>query len=445
MAETVERYELLQEIASGGMASVYVGRLRGQSGFARLVAIKRLHRHLANDPQFVAMFLDEARLAARIRHPNVVSTLDVIERKGELLIVMDYVHGLSLAGIRANLETTGRKLPLPIVSAIVSGTLQGLHAAHEARDEIGQPLQIVHRDVSPQNVLVGIDGVARLVDFGVAKAVGRLQTTTDGQVKGKAAYMSPEQLSGKVDRRTDVFAASVILWELLAGRRLFGGGSQPETIAKVLAGNVPSLRSIDPSLSAAIDEIVRVGLDPDPEQRFATARELDQALVRAIPPAASFDVAEWMQRELEQELAQQTRVITEIEARPPRREGEATDVTGATGAPRSRARSSSWTVVLAVLAAAGIGGTVYFATLARTTVVAASPPAPSPSVTVSPVASLSAAPVPVASTPPTVSSPKPAARPTIKVDAAAPKHVADDCNPPYWIDAKGKHFKDHCL
>ncbi|MCL2447368.1 MAG: serine/threonine protein kinase, partial [Polyangiaceae bacterium] len=200
------------------------GRLMGSGGFARTVAIKQLHPQFAKDPEFVAMFLDEARLVARIRHPNVVPTLDVVAASSELFHVMEYVQGESLSRLARALRAREERVPLPIVVRIMNDVLQGLHAAHEARDERGVPLHIVHRDVTPQNILVGADGVARLLDFGVAKAAGRAQTTQDGQIKGKLAYMAPEQLmSAGVTRETDLYAASVVLWEMLAGERLFTG------------------------------------------------------------------------------------------------------------------------------------------------------------------------------------------------------------------------------
>src|ERR1019366_2190828 len=213
---TIGRYIVYGEIASGGMATVHFGRLTGVAGFARSVAIKRLHPQYARDPDFVKMFLDEARLAARITHPNVVATLDVVSEGEDLLLVMDYVRGVSLSQLSRIMRARGERIPPLIVSGVIAGVLHGLHAAHEAKSETGQRLDIVHRDVSPQNCLVGTDGVARVLDFGVAKAAGRLQTTRDGQLKGKLSYMAPEQIHGAtVTRRTDIYAASVVLWETL--------------------------------------------------------------------------------------------------------------------------------------------------------------------------------------------------------------------------------------
>jgi len=214
------RYVLGEALASGGMGTVHLGRIVGASGFSRVVAIKRLFPGFATDASFRQMLLDEARFASRIRQPNVVPILDVVEAERDLYVVMEYVHGLPLAGA---LERAGdAPMPVEIAVAIAEAVLLGLQAAHEARAEDGTPLGIVHRDVSPQNILIGADGVPRLIDFGIAKAATRLQVTDPGVIKGKAGYMAPEQLlSEPVSRHADVFSASVVLWEMLAGRRLF--------------------------------------------------------------------------------------------------------------------------------------------------------------------------------------------------------------------------------
>src|SRR5215472_12533797 len=212
-ARVIGRYALYDELAAGGMATVHFGRLLGHAGFSRTVAIKKLYPQYAKDPEFVSMFLDEARLAARVRHPNVVTTLDVVSTAGELLLVLEYVHGESLSRLLRATAEAGALVPWRIAAAIVSGVLHGLHAAHEAKSERGEPLDLVHRDVSPQNVTVGVDGVARVLDFGIAKAVGRLTHTRGGLVKGKYSYMAPEQVQGIVTRRSDVFSAAILLWE----------------------------------------------------------------------------------------------------------------------------------------------------------------------------------------------------------------------------------------
>jgi serine/threonine protein kinase len=294
-AQVFGRYALYDEIASGGMATIHIGRLLGPVGFSRTVAIKRLHAQFAKDPDFVSMFLDEARLAARIRHPNVIGTLDVVALEGELFLVMEYVPGESFARLWRTTFDTGRTIPLPIVSAILVGVLDGLHAAHEATDDNDEPLGIVHRDVSPHNILVGSDGISRVLDFGVAKAAGRLQSTHNGQLKGKISYMAPEQVQGSVDRTSDVYSASVVLWEALTGKRLFFAETQAKTLANVLYPRVEAPGRIVAGISRELDAVVMRGLDPNPAARFPTAREMGQALQRVIPPATAYDVGDWVE------------------------------------------------------------------------------------------------------------------------------------------------------
>ena len=309
------RYAIFDAIASGGMATVHYGRLRGPVGFSRTVAIKRLHPQYAQDPQFVAMFLDEARLAARIRHPNVVGTLDVVATSNEIFLVMDYVHGESLSRIIKEVTRRQETVPLPIALRIASDGLQGLHAAHEAMDEQGLPLNIVHRDVSPQNILLGIDGVARLVDFGVAKAKGQGTTTREGHVKGKLGYMSPEQLRGlRVTRQTDVHAFAIVLWELLTGRRLFHGTTEADTIAELVRHEVVPASTLVNGLNPEIDGVIRRGLAEKLEDRFATARDMCVALEACGQIATSIEVADWVERSVHELLAQRAEAVSAIEA-----------------------------------------------------------------------------------------------------------------------------------
>ena len=194
--QRIGRVELFEEIGSGGFATVHLGRLVGAGGFARTVAVKRLRRHLAEDPELVARFLDEARVVARVKHPHVVQTLDLLDEDGELHIVMDYVEGVALSQL-FELGDADRPMPCGIALRIMHGVLLGLGAAHTARSETGQPLGLIHRDVSPDNVLVGVDGFARLLDFGVARALGQYHVTRKGQVQGKLAYLAPEQALGE--------------------------------------------------------------------------------------------------------------------------------------------------------------------------------------------------------------------------------------------------------
>jgi serine/threonine protein kinase len=313
----IGRYALHDEIAAGGMATVHFGRLLGQAGFSRTVAIKRLHAQFAKDPDFVSMFMDEARLAARIHHPNVVSTLDVVARDGELFLVMEYIPGEALSKLARYVGQRAERIDPRIAVAIVAGFLHGLHAAHEARNERGEPLEIVHRDVSPQNVLVGTDGVARVVDFGVAKAVGRVHTTREGQLKGKLAYMAPEQIHGiDVTRRTDVYAASIVLWELLVGKRLFARENEAAVIVAALTADPPAPGTLVSGLPEALDRITLRGLARSPEARFATAREMALALEEAIDLALPSEVGAWVQETAGSPLGARATRVAEIESNP---------------------------------------------------------------------------------------------------------------------------------
>ncbi len=296
------------------MATVHFGRLHGSGGFSRTVAIKRLHAQYAKETEFVSMFLDEARLAGRIHHPNVVQTLDVVVLDTELFLVMEYVQGESLARLAKTARERGDPVPISVVSAILSGTLHGLHAAHEATDEHGARLDIVHRDLSPQNVLVGVDGVARVIDFGVAKAVGRLQMTSEGQLKGKLAYMSPEQLLEKaVDARSDVYSAGVVLWEMLSGRRLFDAEHQGAVITSVLTGTIAPPSTVSHHVPKTFDEITMRALQRDPALRFPSARDMALAIEAGVPMASPVRVAEWVRGLAGPVLEQRSSVVSRRE------------------------------------------------------------------------------------------------------------------------------------
>jgi serine/threonine-protein kinase len=308
------RYLLSREIATGGMGTVHLGGVLGAAGFRRTVAIKRLHPHLAKDAEFLSMFVDEARLAARIHHPNVVGTIDVACVDGELLLVMEYVHGESLSYLLRAARERGEPIPLPVVSAILVGVLDGLHAAHEARDEHGRPLAIVHRDVSPQNVLVAVEGIARVLDFGIAKAAGRLQLTRDGQIKGKPSYMSPEQIEGRsVDRRADVYSAAVILWEMLVGAQLFRGDSDTSVLREAMSAKVAPPSTRVAGLPASLDAITMRGIERERGARYASAREMAQALEAVIPPATPRQLAEWVKGMACARLEERARHLAEFE------------------------------------------------------------------------------------------------------------------------------------
>jgi serine/threonine-protein kinase len=293
----VGRYVLYRRIASGGMATVYLGRLRGPVGFSRMVAVKRLLPRFARDPDFVTMFLDEARLAAGLRHPNIVPTLDVVATKGEVFLVMEYVQGESLAQLLRAADRHHERMPQRIAVSIVSGVLLGLHAAHEARDSHGVPLNLVHRDVSPHNVIVGIDGTARVLDFGVAKANGRAQhLTREGHIKGKLGYMAPEQLAGDlVTRQSDVYSAAVVLWESLTGRKLYEGSNQDIAITRARPTRIEPPSLFRPGVTAEMDAVVLKGLAYDRADRYSTAREMAAALERIEGAVSVLEVAEWVE------------------------------------------------------------------------------------------------------------------------------------------------------
>jgi serine/threonine-protein kinase len=292
------------EIGAGGMATVHLGR--GPDG--DVVAIKRLKPYLAEEPGVVQWFLEEARLSARVRHPNVVATLDVVTHEGEVFLVMEYIEGVSLAFLlRTRSGPTASPAPTikpELTASIVSGALRGLHAAHEATGEMGEPLNIVHRDVSPQNILVGVDGTARVLDFGVAKALGRQQTTRDGAIKGKLGYMAPEQLSGRgVTRRTDVFAAGIVLWELLTGERLFARDDDAVTVTRVLMERVRPPSDVRPDVPRSLDPVVLRALERDPTKRYLSAHDMADALDAAMKPASSAAVGWWVRSIAADELA----------------------------------------------------------------------------------------------------------------------------------------------
>ncbi len=314
-AASAGRYAVIAPIASGGMATIHLGRMLGAGGFSRHVAIKRLHPHFASDPDFVSMLLDEGRMAARIAHPNVVATLDVVRTPDDLFLVMEYVEGVSLAFVLRALRATGGSIPTPIAIAIAVGTLHGLHAAHEARDSEGAPLDLVHRDVSPQNVLLAADGVPRVADFGIAKAAGRTHFTRDGEIKGKVPYMAPEQLrAGELDRRVDIWAAGVVLYEMLAGARPFRGEGN-QMIGEILYGKVPSITDERPDAPVELEAVLRRALARFPEGRFATAREMAQELERALRPASASEVGTWIEQLARAELQARTELVGDLERR----------------------------------------------------------------------------------------------------------------------------------
>jgi serine/threonine-protein kinase len=312
------RYELHAPIAAGGMASVHLGRLRGPIGFARTVAIKRLHSQYAHDAPFVAMFVDEARLLARVQHPNVVVIVDVVHEDNELFLVMEYVHGVSLAGLFGP-DGGGAFLRVPpsVAGAVFTDVLHGLHAAHEATTALGEPLRIVHRDATPHNILVGLDGTAKIADFGIATATHRAQHTRRGLLKGKLSYVAPEQLqAGSIGPWTDVYATAVSMWEALAGRPLFEAEHEGRIVERVLVGASQPPSAFAQGISRALDDVVMRGLALDPKNRFQSARDMAIALERAVAPAPASEIRAFVESRAGAALAERARLVRAIESTP---------------------------------------------------------------------------------------------------------------------------------
>jgi serine/threonine protein kinase len=310
------RYALFDQIAQGGMATVHLGRLVGPVGFSKIVAIKQMHESAARNPDFVAMFLDEARLSGRVQHPNVVATFDVIANGGEAFLVMEYVHGESLSALLRATRVQGQRLDPAFAVHILCDVLSGLHAAHEATDEHGGPLNLIHRDVSPQNIMIGVDGVARVLDFGIAKAAGRLQETQTGQLKGKLGYMAPEQLLGRpLDRRVDIFAAGICLWESISGRKMFDADNSGQLMYQVLETEIPPLSAIA-DVPLALSRAVERATARNPDERFSTAREFARELERSTELVSSREIGDWVSSLSGEALSRRFERLRAIEATP---------------------------------------------------------------------------------------------------------------------------------
>jgi serine/threonine-protein kinase len=296
MAQAQQRYKVLEKIASGGMAEVFRAESAGLEGFKKTVAIKRVLPHLSEKKQFIGMFLDEARLSAHLSHSNCVQVFDIGVGDNTYFIVMEFVDGSDLKAVIEHQKKTGRPFPVEEACLICVRLCEGLSYAHELIDAKGQNLGIVHRDMSPPNVLITRHGEVKIVDFGLAKANSQLEQSEPGIIKGKFSYLSPEAALGHpVDARTDIFAIGIILWELLAGRRLFIGESDLETVRLVQAARVPSIRRINPQVPPELDTIVAKALARDPNQRYQAARDLGRDLNSIMfhfgRAVSSFDIA----------------------------------------------------------------------------------------------------------------------------------------------------------
>ncbi|MBK9265815.1 MAG: protein kinase [Polyangiaceae bacterium] len=443
------KYEKVAELASGGMATVYFGHVRGAGGFERRIAIKEMHAHLARQSEFVRMFFDEARLASRIHHPNVVATLDMVERGGTLALILEYVEGPSLQQITKYLAERGGTMPIDIALRIFLDILAGLHAAHELVDEEGRSLNLVHRDVSPQNMLVSTDGITKITDFGIARAESRLSTTRTGSVKGKVPYMSPEQVKSlPVDRRTDVYAAGVILWEMLTSQRLVQGETDVAMIYQVTDREAPQPREWNPAIPEEVASACLKALEKRAENRFVTAAQFMEALEDAaqasmIMPATPRAVGNYVRGlglhrpAIEFEAVSRRRTHAELVGDSPESSGSTSMLT-AIGVPHGVLESPRRPMVFVGIGAGAVlllGGIIWLGSPSFT-------PAPSAATTSPPVVTEAVpaiAPAPVATNPaPVDSSPTTAATAAPEDDlviepaasaSAAPSAAASEQSP----------------
>ena len=447
--------EVLGPLAAGGMASLFLARRVSHAGVSRLVVVKRLHASMRHDPQCVAMLLDEARLGACIEHPLVREVIDVVIEDGVPSLVCAYVPGVSLAELGARLAAPP---PLAVVAAVAEDMLSALHATHEARDASGSLLGVVHRDVSPQNLVVAVDGSTRLIDFGVAKASWNRQTTLHGETKGKPAYMAPEQAAGQsVDRRADLFGAALVVLELAAGKVL----SDPDARAEALA-------ALD---SDALAAVLRRALSPAARERFDSAAVMADALTRAVRPAPRVEVASWLASVVGEALAEREAMT---HAAPPRAGVRPID----DGAPMPTTRSARswsgdrkgalgamWPIAVAFLAGGVLVGRC--STSERTRAAAAENVTAAPPVTAAvdtgathvteapATASTAPAPTPEKSAAPSATAPMPQAphpntNPSTRVAARPPPRAADagapNCSPPWTTSPDGvRTYKPECL
>lgn len=461
----VGRYALYETLGAGGLAEVYLGVDRGGAAPA-LVAIKRLHADRATSAAAVASLVDEVRIARRVDHPNVVRPIDFVSDGAEMLAVMEYVHGEPLHRLLAEARRAGSSVPTTIVSAIVIDVLAALDAAHHAVDEHGIPLGIVHRDVTPENVLVGADGSARLGDFGVAKAEGRLQVTTDGGVRGKLAYLAPEQLGGEVSPRTDVYAAGLVAWEMLVGERLIDGATEAEMVTRALDPRPAPPSTRGAATSPALDAAVLRALAPAADDRFDGARAFAEAIAAAVPPASIEEVAAWVVALAGPRLAERAELARSMLAAESAPESVVTvtiDAPTVVRGPASARRGPPASilvagVVLAVSAAAAVVLALGPASAKKTppaepSAILEEPRPPASSVPLpsapesSPTAIATFVPPPPSSIEPPPSAPPPSAAPRPTLGRVPPKVPGrPKCDPPFVVDSRGiRRYDPECV
>lgn len=302
-----QRYRVIERLAAGGMAEVFVGEQQSVQGFKKKVAIKRVLPHLAQNKNFIGMFLDEARLGAQLTHANIVSVFDIGAADNTYFIVMEFVNGANLKTLMDSLKQQGRTVPMKAAIYIAMEACRGLSFAHELLDEEGEPLHLVHRDVSPPNILISKRGEVKVTDFGLAKATTQLEKTDPGVVKGKFSYLAPEAARGQdVDARADVFAMGVVLWEMLAGRRLFLGETDYQTVQLVQQTQIPSLSRLNPEVDPEFEEVLLKSLTSDPDERYQSARDFGDALAGYLfghkLKVTSYDIASLVKQCLASEI-----------------------------------------------------------------------------------------------------------------------------------------------
>jgi serine/threonine-protein kinase len=303
------KYSLVARLATGGMAEIFLARLQGAAGFEKLVCIKRILPHLARDRQFVAMFLDEARIASRITHPNVCQVFELGEIAGSYYLAMEYLEGIPLACFRRD-DYYGPAPDPRLVAGIAVQACEGLHHAHQLRNTDGSVMEVVHRDMSPQNLFVTADGIVKVLDFGIAKIQDATVRTSTGAIKGTYAYMAPEQLRGeRVDRRTDVFALGIVMWETLARRHLFKRDTEFLTFQAITAEPIEDICALRPDVPPALSSVIMTALARDRDERFPTARMLGEAIAAAVQPLTGAAISEELQRAFPGELAEQAELI----------------------------------------------------------------------------------------------------------------------------------------
>lgn len=498
MPRLIGRYALYDALGQGAMGAVSIGVARGADrGRPTLIAAKELLPSLERDPARHAMLFDEMRLTRLAQHPNVVAVRDLVYDGEAMVLVMDYVHGESLRRLlasslrQARATDQGEGIPLRIAAAIARDLCRALEAAHGARDEKDQVLGLVHRDVTPENVLVDAEGVVRLADFGVAKAEGRIHATRGDGVKGKLPYLAPEQVGGEVTARTDIYAAGLVLWEMLAGRRALRGENEAHLLVQVLSPSIPAPSTVAPTTPSTLDDVVARAIAPVPGDRFASAAELGAAIELAVGPdgiAGPREVAAWVDALVGDRLAERRATIDRMLAAEAESDVPTQDMfpSGSTvpvvapvfaSANAPGKRKLGWVAGIAVAASFAFVVSTAFAVRAHVTAPAARAAAATEetaatattatamattATTATPIAianTITAATVPaapvVATFEPAPETPAPGASASprsAKRKAApspppqAPQHARAACDPPYVVDAKGiVVYKNECL